>query len=77
MVTKLVEHIVKQLVSSPEAVTVQEVAGPEKRVIQVRVASKDLQNVIGRDGHIFRSLRSLVQVVGGANQFDIVVDIAE
>jgi hypothetical protein len=60
----LVELIVKALVDQPELVSVALEEGPRSAVIQVRVAPEDLGKVIGRNGRIANSLRTLVRAAG-------------
>lgn len=76
MVEKLVERIVKQLVSQPDAVSVSSVETAGKCVIQVQVASEDIARVIGSEGRIFRALKTIVMLIGAQQNKDIVVDIA-
>ncbi|MBN2267014.1 MAG: KH domain-containing protein [Candidatus Babeliaceae bacterium] len=76
MIEKLVERMVKQLVTQPEAVLVSSIEASGKCVIQVRVASEDIARVIGSEGRIFRALKTIVTLVGAQQNRDIVVDIA-
>jgi len=75
MVKQLIEYIVKQLVESPDAVTVT--LNSEKQVLEVRVAKSDLGKVIGKEGQTVRAMRALVQAVGSEDIKDIVLTAAE
>ncbi len=77
MLEKLVEHIVANLVSKPEAVMISGIERDGKFVIQIRVAAEDVARVIGSEGRIFRALRAVVVLLGNQQQKDVVVDIAE
>jgi uncharacterized protein len=77
MLEKLVEYIVQNLVSKPEAVAVTGVEKEGKLVIQIRVAAEDVARVIGSEGRIFRAIRAVVMLIGAQQQKDVVVDIAE
>ena len=77
MLEKLVEYIVQNLVSKPEAVVITGIEKDGKHVIQIRVAAEDVARVIGSEGRIFRALRAVVMLIGQQQQKDVVVDIAE
>lgn len=77
MAEKLVEYIVKQLVTQPDAVVVSSIETGEKCVVQVRVAAQDMARVIGSEGRIFRALRTIVTLVGAQQNKDFVIDIAK
>ena len=60
----LVEDIAKALVDSPGEVVVNEVAGEQTTVFELRVAGSDLGKVIGKQGRTARSIRTLLGAVG-------------
>ncbi|MCG6145532.1 KH domain-containing protein [Leptospira bandrabouensis] len=60
----LVRYIVTSLVDQPEQVAVNQVPGEEETVIELRVAPKDLGKVIGKNGRIAKSLRTVLQAAG-------------
>jgi uncharacterized protein len=57
---ELVEFIVKQLVDNKDAVSVTTEQGEGVTIIRIRVADEDLGKVIGRNGKIANSIRSIV-----------------
>lgn len=74
----LVETIAKALVDSPDDVVVTE----EKRddgtiVISLSVAKADMGKVIGKQGRIAKSIRTVVKTVAMKNNEKVVVDINE
>ena len=77
MAYKLVEYIVKSLVSKPDMVTVQEIEGNGKRMLQVCVSPHDIAKVIGSGGRTFRALRTVVAHVLPPDIKDIVIDVAQ
>ena len=60
----LVEDIAKALVDVPDQVIVNEVAGEQATVFELRVAQGDLGKVIGKQGRTARSIRTLLGAVG-------------
>jgi uncharacterized protein len=63
-VKTLVEDIARALVDVPAEVVVNEVAGEQATVFELRVAEGDLGKVIGKQGRTARSIRTLLGAVG-------------
>jgi predicted RNA-binding protein YlqC (UPF0109 family) len=61
---QLVEDIAKALVDIPEEVSVQEVAGEQVTVLELKVAPSDLGKVIGKQGRTARSIRTILGAAG-------------
>lgn len=57
---QLVEDIAKALVDIPEEVVVNEVAGEQNTVLELRVAPSDIGKIIGKQGRTARSIRTLL-----------------
>ncbi|MEK6588289.1 MAG: KH domain-containing protein [Chloroflexota bacterium] len=72
----LVEFIAKSLVDDPTQVRVTETEGLREVRIELRVAEEDLGRVIGRNGRVANSIRSLMRVIasrkGVRSSLDIV-----
>jgi predicted RNA-binding protein YlqC (UPF0109 family) len=58
---ELLEFLARELVASPDAVSVTESEGPDGVVLELRVAQDDLGRVIGRGGRTARALRTVVR----------------
>ncbi len=60
---KLTEAIVQGLVKDPDSVSIKEFPSEDENVItiQVMVNEEDMGNVIGRQGLIAKSIRTIVQ----------------
>ena len=58
MVVDAVDHLVRGIVSDPDAVTVRASGGRRGTVIRVAVAPDDLGRVIGRGGRTASAIRS-------------------
>ena len=59
----LTETIIKKIVSDPESVSVKEFETDEENTIQIEVliSSDDMGKVIGKNGKIINSIRTIVQ----------------
>ncbi len=73
----LVEYLVRRLVESPDAVSVEEVEDDGDLIIRLRVASADLGRVIGRGGRIVRALRTLVRAGSAHGDRRVLLEIVE
>lgn len=58
---EMLEYIVKNLVSNPDAVEINAENQGKTKVFKVKVESKDLGNVIGRGGSIANAIRTVVR----------------
>ena len=58
---ELVEVIAKALVDNPDEVVVTEKEEGKHVTIELRVASSDMGKVIGKNGKIINSIRTIVQ----------------
>jgi hypothetical protein len=76
-VAELLEHLARQLVDDPDAVSVEEVRQEGATVLQLRVAKDDVGKVIGRQGRIARALRAIVRASGARAHRRVVLEIME
>jgi hypothetical protein len=76
-VAELLEHLARQLVDEPDAVSVEEVRQEGATVLQLRVAKDDVGKVIGRQGRIARALRAIVRASGARTHRRVVLEIVE
>jgi len=56
----LVEHLAKVLVNAPDEVEVEAFEEGDRNIIELFVAEDDLGRIIGRQGRMARSLRTIV-----------------
>jgi predicted RNA-binding protein YlqC (UPF0109 family) len=61
MLVELTEYLVKSLVKDPDSVSVKEITDDEFVTIEVLVSNDEIGAVIGRNGTIANSIRTLVQ----------------
>jgi len=59
----LTETIIKKIVSDPESVSIKEFETEEENTIQIEVliSNDDMGKVIGKNGKIINSIRTIVQ----------------
>ena len=65
MLTEALEHLVRGIVDTPEAVRVDARSQRRGDMLEVRVAPEDLGRVIGRQGRTATALRTVMSGIGG------------
>ena len=73
--TELVRFVAQSLVDKPDAVDVREVENPDSVVIELRVDPEDMGKVIGKQGRIAKSIRSVVKAATVKNEKPVFVEI--
>ena len=71
---EMLEYIVKNLVSNPDAVEIALENQGKTKVFKVKVDSKDLGSVIGRGGIIANAIRTVVKSTSGKERLVIKFD---
>ena len=71
----LVEIIAKSLVYHPEHIDVTETEEDDKKKIALTVAQEDMGKVIGKQGRIAKSIRTVVKAAASKGDKKVVVDI--
>ncbi len=72
---KLVEVIAKSLVDHPEEVVVTESEGEKGTVIELKVAADDMGKVIGKQGRVAKSIRTVVKAAASREDKKVIVEI--
>ncbi|HAQ51218.1 MAG TPA: KH domain-containing protein [Lachnospiraceae bacterium] len=72
---ELVEVIAKALVDNPDEVEVIEKENGNTLVLELHVAGSDMGKVIGKQGRIAKSIRSVVKAAATKTDKKVVVDI--
>lgn len=72
---ELVEVIAKALVDNPDEVVVTETVKDKATIIELKVARSDIGKVIGRQGRIAKSIRSVVKAAATKEDKKVIVDI--
>lgn len=74
---ELVEILAKALVDSPEEVVVTEREDAKGVIIELKVASADMGKVIGKQGRIAKSIRSVVKAAAFKENKKVIVEIVQ
>jgi predicted RNA-binding protein YlqC (UPF0109 family) len=73
----LIEYVSKALVDMPERVEVNEIAGEQTTVIELKVDKSDLGKVIGKQGRTARALRTILNAASTKLRKRSVLEIIE
>ncbi len=74
---ELLEAIAKALVDNPNQVQVRAIEGVQVTVLELRVHPSDLGRVIGRQGRMADSIRTILAAAGMKLQKRVTVEILE
>lgn len=72
---ELVEFIAKSLVENPDQVEVKEIEGTQSIIIELKVAPEDMGRVIGKQGRIAKTIRTVVKAAAIKDNKRVVVEI--
>ena len=71
----LVEYIARSIASKPDEVQVTEEGDEDRVYVRLQVAPEDKGKVIGRDGRVAQSIRSLLRVAAVKQDVHTVLEI--
>jgi uncharacterized protein len=72
---ELLTIIAKSLVDNPDSVQVNEIAGEHSIILELKVAEEDMGKVIGKQGRIAKSIRTVVKAAAIKENKRVVVEI--
>lgn len=72
---ELVEFIAKGLVDNPEQVQITELQGERGIILELRVAPDDMGKVIGKQGKIAQSIRTITKATAAKEGKRVAVEI--
>jgi len=71
----LVEFIVKALVDNPEDVNIKVIEGEQSTILELRVKQEDVGKVIGRQGRVAKSIRTVVNACAAKTGRRVMLEI--
>ncbi|MDY6073442.1 MAG: KH domain-containing protein [Eubacteriales bacterium] len=72
---EMVEFIAKSLVNDKDAVVVTELEGEDSIIITLSVAESDMGKVIGRQGRIAKSIRTIIKAATAKSEKPVFLEI--
>jgi predicted RNA-binding protein YlqC (UPF0109 family) len=77
IMAELLAWLARQLVDDPDAVRVEQVEREDATILELYVAPEDRGKVIGRQGRLARSLRTIVRASAAGSRRRVILDIVE
>lgn len=74
---EIIETIILNLVDNKDDVQVNEVQGEKSIVFEVKVANEDMGKVIGRQGRLAKSIRTVVKSIGARENKKVSVEFID
>lgn len=74
---EILKTIIESLVENKDAVEINEKAEEKNVVYEVKVADSDMGKVIGRQGRLAKSIRTVMKSVGGKEHKKVTVEFVD
>lgn len=74
---ELLELLAKNLVDQTEKVSVNEIKGEQTTILELKVATEDMGKVIGKQGRIAKSIRTVIKAVAMHKGQRVTVEIIQ
>ena len=74
---QLLQTIALELVDNPDQVSITQKEDDDKIIFELRVAPEDMGKVIGKQGRIAKSIRTIMKATASHLNKKVIVDIIE
>ena len=74
---QILETIIKNIVENQDAVSINEKEEADKITYEVKVDNKDMGRVIGKQGKVANSIRTLMKALGAKDKKRVNVDFLD
>jgi predicted RNA-binding protein YlqC (UPF0109 family) len=74
---ELVEFMAKAMVDNPEQLEVNEIAGRDTSVIELKVAKEDIGKIIGKKGRNVQAMRLILNAASAKLRKRVVLEIID
>ncbi len=73
----LLETLVKSLVDYPDKISVNEINGEQTTILELKVLPEDMGKVIGKEGRIAKSIRTIIKAAAMHNGKRVTIEIIQ
>lgn len=73
----ILETIIRSLVEKPEEISINEIIGEKTIVYKVAVAEEDMGKVIGKNGKIAQSIRSIMKGIASKQRKRVTIEFID
>ena len=74
---QILETIIKNIVENKDAVSINEKEEADKITYEVKVDNKDMGRVIGKQGKVANSIRTLMKALGAKDKKKVTVEFLD
>ena len=74
---QILETIIKNIVEKPDEATITEKEEKDRIVLEVKVAESDMGRVIGKQGKVANSIRTLMKALNGKTSKKISIEFLD
>lgn len=74
---EILQTIIKNLVDNPDAVEINQVDEATSIVFEIKVAEEDMGKVIGKQGRIAKSIRTVMKAVAAKEHKKVTVEFMD
>ena len=74
---EILETLIKSLVEKQDEVTITEKTEERQTVYEIKVAESDMGKVIGKQGRVAKSIRTVMKSVAGKEHKKIVIEFLD
>ena len=74
---EILETIVNTLVSDKDAVSINQIDGEQSTIFEVKVAENDMGKIIGRQGTIAKSIRTIMKAAASKENKRVTVEFID
>ncbi len=71
---EILQTIIENLVDNKEAISIKEIAGEQSIVFEVKVSENDMGKIIGKQGKIAGSIRTIMKAVASKERKRVSVE---
>lgn len=71
---EMLETIIKSLVTEQDAVSINEIDGEKNVIFEVKVAESDMGKIIGKEGRIANSIRTIMKALAAKENKKISIE---
>ena len=73
----ILETIVNTLVSNKDAVSINQIDGEQSTIFEVKVAEEDMGKIIGKQGTIAKSIRTIMKAAASKENKRVTVEFID
>ena len=71
---EILQTIISNLVDDKQAIEIKELDGEKSIIFEVKVAENDMGKVIGKQGRLAQSIRTVMKAVAGKEQKKVTIE---